>query len=166
MLATLLATLPPAPQKLTLRRARPRQGYPAHGYPAQGQQQQGWQQGQGQQQQPYTQHANSPPMVAHNVSANDTSVQAAHSYSSCGECFNMQWVLFILGFFFFFPAALGVLLPFCQRGRLQRDPSYRLGWIGNCVLAALWILGAILSSILVHNQYRSGINQPGNNVYG
>lgn len=103
------------------------------------------------------QHANAPPMVAHNVPTNNTSVQAAH-HQSCGSCFNMQWVLFILGWFFFFPAALGVILPACSRGRLSRDPSYRLGWIGNCVLAALWILAAILTSILVHNSYRNGIN--------
>ncbi|KAK9821458.1 hypothetical protein WJX81_003259 [Elliptochloris bilobata] len=90
----------------------------------------------------------------HNVPYN--SVQAAHCYSSCTECFNLQWALFIAGWFCFFPSLLAVFLPLFQRGRLQRDPSYRGGWICNLVLCVLWIFAGILTSILVNNAQRSG----------
>ena len=69
------------------------QGYPAQGFPAQQQQhsQQQQQQQWHQQQQPPSamQPAYNQPM--------DAPSYVANRYSSCGECFNIQWPLFIAG---------------------------------------------------------------------
>jgi len=57
--------------------------------------------------------------------------------------FNVQWLLFILGFFFYIPSIVGAFLPLCQTPRFPNQ-SYRGGWIANVVIAsvysALWII--------------------------
>jgi len=63
-----------------------------------------------------------------------------------GDGFNIQWLLFVLGFFCWITSAVACFLPLCRRPRFP-SKSYKAGWIANMVLA--FVTGAILITLIV-----------------
>jgi hypothetical protein len=62
-----------------------------------------------------------------------------------GEGFNIQWLLFVLGFFFWVTSVVGCFLPLC-RPAAKRFPtkSYKAGWIANMVLSAVCLVLSVM----------------------
>jgi len=75
-----------------------------------------------------------------------------HYYSSNnnsfmeGDGFNIQWLLFVLGFFCWITSLVACFLPLCRKPRFP-SKSYKAGWIANMVLA--FLAGAILITVIV-----------------
>jgi len=69
------------------------------------------------------------------------------------ECFNVQWLLFIIGFVVWPVSLVACFLPLCNgRGGRSRFPTkcYKSGWIGNIVLSIwgiAWMTAAIAVSV-------------------
>ena len=63
------------------------------------------------------------------------------------EPFNIQRLLFAMGFFFWIPSVVACFLPLCNKARRFPSKSYKAGWIANMVLAHVTL--ALLITLLV-----------------
>jgi hypothetical protein len=64
------------------------------------------------------------------------------------ECFNVQWLLFIIGFFIWPVSLVACFLPLCTGRRGARFPTkcHKSGWIANIVLTIIsiaWMIAVI-----------------------
>jgi len=87
------------------------------------------------------------------VIAQVTAVPPTNSFLE-GEGFNIQWLLFVLGFFCWITSAVACFLPLCRRPRFP-SKSYKAGWIANMVLA--FVVGAIMITLIVLATVYGGI---------
>jgi heme/copper-type cytochrome/quinol oxidase subunit 2 len=64
------------------------------------------------------------------------------------ECFNVQWLLFIIGWFIWPVSLVACFLPLCTGRRGARFPTkcYKSGWIANVVLS---IVSTALMVVLI-----------------
>jgi hypothetical protein len=77
-----------------------------------------------------------------------------------GEGFNIQWLLFVLGFFCWITSVVACFLPLCRRPRFP-SKSYKAGWIANMVLASVslaLIITLIVIAIVFSVSLASAIN--------
>jgi len=68
------------------------------------------------------------------------------------NCFNEQWLTFILGLFFLIPFLIGILLPFLKV--VDRFPtlSYQVVFCFNVLGFILYIVGIIFLIHVLHKQ--------------
>ena len=64
------------------------------------------------------------------------------------QCFNSQWLCFILGWLIFIPLIVGILLPLFSKPRFPTK-SYLVGWISNIILLVVEIIAIIVVAVVV-----------------
>ncbi|KAG0560830.1 hypothetical protein KC19_9G016900 [Ceratodon purpureus] len=64
------------------------------------------------------------------------------------ECWNDQWLLFILGIWLYIPFIVAIFLPFCATDK-RSDHCYKIGWIANIIaFLATTIIGIVIINLV------------------
>jgi len=63
------------------------------------------------------------------------------------QCFNVQWLLFVIGLFITPVAIVACFLPLCSRPRFPTR-CHKSGWIANIVLSILSVVAAVVLVVL------------------
>lgn len=71
------------------------------------------------------------------------------------NCFNIQWLLFVLGWLLLIPSIVGIFLPLCNGRSRFPTRSYLIGWIANIVLSVLLVIIIIVASVVATRIYYS-----------
>ena len=70
-------------------------------------------------------------------------------------CFNIQWLLFILGWLTTIPLIVAIFLPLCNGRPRFSSKSYLAGWVANIVLLILQIIAIIVLVVVVNKNNNS-----------
>ena len=73
------------------------------------------------------------------------------------SCFNIQWLLFVLGWLLLVPSIVGIFLPLCNGRPRFPTKSYFIGWIANIVLSVLLVIIIIVASVVATRVHYSGL---------